>query len=232
MKLKFSHAKKLFFVLIFGIIALIAYQINFSSLLGVENQSFTLFQFFGPIAGAFLGPLFGAASVLTAELINFLVIGKAFSVINLFRLAPMLLAAYYFGRKDSKLVALVPIACMILFVLHPVGGEAWYYSLYWVIPLVATFFPKKLFLKSLGTTFTAHAVGSTLFLYTIPTSALLWQGLIPVVAFERILFALGITASYIGMNTVLARVEHLFPNKVLEVNQKYILSKKLFGLGA
>ena len=48
---------RIIFVLIFSVLALIAYNFNFSQILGTENQYFTLFQFFGPITGAFLGPL-------------------------------------------------------------------------------------------------------------------------------------------------------------------------------
>jgi hypothetical protein len=228
---KLAEPKRLLFVLIFGIVALAAYKINFSQLLGAENQFFTLFQFFGPIAGSFLGPFLGAASVLVAEILNFLLAGKAFSWVNLFRLTPMLFAAYYFGKKGSKFVALVPVMCMALFIMHPVGGQIWYYSLYWLIPLAAAFFPNRLFMKSLGATFTAHAVGSIIFLYTLPTTLGLWQMLIPVVAFERVMFALGITFSYIAVNAVLSRLENIVPFGVVSVNRDY-LPKNLLRIGA
>ena len=46
-----NFSKKIFFVLLFGFITLVGSQINFSAIVGAENQAFTLFQFFGPIAG-------------------------------------------------------------------------------------------------------------------------------------------------------------------------------------
>ena len=220
-------AKKIFFLLVFSALVLVGSQINFSPLLGIENQGFTLFQMVGPIAGIFLGPVIGAASVLFAESVNFVYAGKALNIVNLFRLTPMLFAAYYFGthgrKKLKELSTAVPILCMALFMLHPVGAQVWFYSLYWVIPVAAKFFPERLLLKSLGATFTAHAVGSTLFLYTVPTLPELWVVLIPIVAVERIVFALGISGSYIAVNTVLSKVASGIPSSVLSIDKRYVL---------
>lgn len=228
---EFFSRKRMLFILLFGVIALISYQINFSSVLGVENQFFTLFQFFGPIAGAFLGPVAGAISVLLAEIGNFVLVGKSIELMNLLRLSPMLFAAYYFGKK-ARFPAIVSLICMVAFMLHPIGGQAWVYCLYWLIPAIMKFLPDRLFLKSLGTTFTAHAVGSTLFLYAVPMSVEFWLGLIPVVAFERIMFALGITFSFIAMTTVLNKVSAMLPEKVVFLDKKYILNKTMLGLKA
>ena len=132
---------KLFFVLLFGALALVSSQLNFSRLLGAENQFFTVFQFFGPIAGAFLGPVFGALSVLVSETINFFLAGKELNVINVFRLFPMVFAAYYFGtQKKMGLSLAVPVIAITAFLLHPVGREVWFYALFWAIPLIARFF--------------------------------------------------------------------------------------------
>ncbi|MFC2174990.1 hypothetical protein ACFLQ2_03965 [archaeon] len=216
--------KQLLFILAFSALVLIGSQINFSPLLGAENQFFTLFQFFGPTAGMFLGPIIGAASVLLAEIVNFVFVGKEFTIINLFRLTPMLFAAAYFGSKAKKqrYFAAIPLLAMVAFWLHPVGQEAWFYALYWLLPITATLKP-NLVSRSIGATFTAHAVGSVAFLYAVPTTPALWIGLIPVVAMERGLFSLGIAGSYIVLNTVMARL-HL---PVFDVDKRYVLSKKL-----
>ena len=216
--------KQLFFILAFSILVLIGSQINFSALLGADNQFFTLFQFFGPTAGAFLGPVVGAASVLLAQLANFVLVGKEFSIVNLFRLTPMLFAAAYFGSKGmrQKYFAAIPLLAMAAFWLHPVGQEAWFYALYWLIPIAATLKP-GLVSRSVGATFTAHAVGSVAFLYAVPTAAALWVGLIPIVALERGLFSLGIAGSYLVFNTAMARLD--LP--VFDVDKRYVLSKKL-----
>ncbi len=228
--------KKILFLVLFSVLALIGYQINFSSVIGADAQYFTLFQFFGPIAGAFLGPVVGATSVLLAEAGNFALTGKTPGLVNVMRLAPMLFAALYFGTRiksvKGNLSAIIPLVCMGLFMLHPIGGSVWFYSLYWLIPLAAKFFPKRLFLRSLGATFTAHAIGSTLWLYTVPMPAEAWLLLIPVVAAERILFAAGISVSYVGFTTLLARLENFIPGGAVSVDKNYVLSRKLFSLRA
>jgi hypothetical protein len=59
---KLITTKGLLFLFIFSILVFVGDRINFSKLIGAENQFFTLFQFFGPVAGAFLGPVVGRAS--------------------------------------------------------------------------------------------------------------------------------------------------------------------------
>ncbi|MBN2127395.1 MAG: hypothetical protein JW703_03305 [Candidatus Diapherotrites archaeon] len=219
--------KKVLAVLLFTALVLIGSQINFSPILGAENQSFTFFQFFGAIPGLLLGPLFGAIAVFGAELIKFVVFGTELSWVSVFRLFPMVLAALYFGSKKMNLTAFISVACMALFIMHPVGQQAWIYSLYWLIPLIAMIFTKNLFFKSLGATFTAHAIGSTIWIYSFPSTPEFWLLLIPVVAVERLLFASGISVSYIVFNTVLSKIEHILP---IEIDSKYVFSKKMIGL--
>ncbi len=226
---KIFTKKRLIFLAIFTILALIAKQINFSPLIGAENQSFTLFQFFGPVAGAFLGSIFGVIAVLFAELIDFFVVGKEATWINIFRLAPMLFAVYYFGSKKKSLNVFIPLAAMILFIIHPVGRQAWLYSLFWLIPIIARLLPNKYAygvpLRSLGATFTAHAVGSVLFIWSIPTDPGMWIGLLSVTAFERLMFALGIGISYVGFNAlmdkVLVKLNIKVPSDVLKIEKRF-----------
>jgi hypothetical protein len=223
---KNSLMKQILAVLLFTLLVLIGSQINFSSVLGAENQAFTLFQFFGAIPGLLLGPLFGAIAVFSAELIKFIVFGTELNWINVFRLFPMILAAIYFGSKKMNLTAFISIACMALFIMHPIGQQAWIYSLYWLIPLGAMLFTKNLFFKSLGATFTAHSIGSIVWLYSFPSTPEFWLMLIPIVAIERLLFASGISISYIAFNTLLSRIEHILP---FEIDSKYVLNRKTLG---
>src|SRR3989338_3857358 len=105
------------FLGLFTVLALVGMNINFSPLVGEKNQFFTLFQFFGPIAGGFLG-VFGVIAVLLAQLIDFVVVGKEATLINILRLAPMLFAAFYFASKEikSKTIAIiVPAICIVAF---------------------------------------------------------------------------------------------------------------------
>lgn len=219
--MKLETKKKLLFLGIFTVIALISYQINFSPILGTENKSFTLFQFIGPIGAGIFSPVFGAVSVIVVELIHMATTGiaDAFSVARLF---PMVFAAIYFGTKRKEIAA-IPLLCMGLFWLHPVGGQAWIYTLYWLIPVVGALWLKKnLFVRSLGTTFTAHAVGSTAFLYVYGMTPEFWLALIPVVFVERVLFALGIGVSFVVANTLIHKAGLPF----LNVDPRYVLTKE------
>ena len=209
---EFFTTKRLVFIALFAVFAFITQRINFSGLIGAENQFFTLFQFFGPIAGAFLGPVVGVIAVFLAEMSDFLIVGKEATLVNVIRLAPMLFATYFFATMNSSqrtktFKIFVPLAAILLFVLHPVGREAWFFSLYWTIPIIAVLLPKKysnsIIARSLGATFTAHAVGGALWIWTVPMTAAQWIGLIPIVAYERLLFAAGIGISYVALNFAL-----------------------------
>lgn len=194
--------KKLFFVGLFTIVGLILLQIPFNKILG-SNVSFTLFDFFGPMAGGFLGPVFGIASVFTVEIINLFVKHTPLTTSTVIRLFPTLFAVFFFAAIKSKKyhgkwILAVPILCIIAFIAHPIGRQVPYYALlFWWIPLAAYFKKDNLFIKSLGATFTAHAVGSTAFLYALNLPVAVWQSLPPIVVCERLLFASGIAVSYI-----------------------------------
>lgn len=208
--------RKALFLAAFTALALLAYQFKFSTILGVPSQSFSFFQFLGPIGSQLFSVPLGVASVLLVEIANFALSGKALDSITLLRFFPMAFAAAYFGfhlKEDKSLrhraILLVPLACMALFVLHPEGRAAWFYSLFWLIPpAAALWFEKSLIARALGATFTAHAVGATAFIwaFNIPTAT--WVTLVPITAFERGLFALGIAASVVAFSTALDAAEH------------------------
>src|SRR3989344_5980978 len=227
---KLITKKGLLFLLIFSVLVFIGDRINFSKLVGAENQFFTLFQFFGPVAGAFLGPVVGILSVLIAEVSSYLLLGKAFTLINALRLLPMLFAAWYFGTKKDKLSFLVPVAAIILFVAHPVGRQVWFFALFWTIPIIIKLLPKKYgeraFLRSLGATFTAHAVGGAMWNYIVPMTPAAWIALIPIVIYERLLFAGGITASYVGLNTLLDKLDSKTKSDYISTDKRYVLFKQ------
>jgi hypothetical protein len=87
----------------------------------------------------------------------------------------------------------LPLLCMILFYLSPVGEKAWPYSLYWCIPvalyLLSFSYAPLLIQRALLSTFVAHAIGSVIWVYCVPMSSEQWLALIPVVATERLLMA-------------------------------------------
>ncbi len=206
--------QRLLFLSIFIILGFISLQIPVSKLAG-SNVSFTFFDFFGPIAGAFLGPIYGVFSVLVIELVNFYLKNTQVTAGSVIRLFPMLFAVYYFGvlsgKKSGKIILAVPLLAILAFNANPVGRSVWYYSLFWLIPLVAYFKKDNLFVRSLGSTFTAHAVGGAAWIWTFNLPASVWKGLIPVVIQERLFFSLGICLAYLSMRYVL----------------KFLISKKL-----
>lgn len=232
MKFDRFEPKKLIFLAIFAVLVIVSLNINFSALVGADNQFFTLFQFFGPIVGAFLGPWLGIAAILGAEFGNMLIAGREFTVINIIRLTPMLFAAYYFGTtKKDKAGIVFPLIAIAAFILHPVGRTVWFFSLYWLIPVIVKMLPqayaKNPFFKGLGATFTAHAIGGALWIWTVPMTAEMWTGLIPVVAYERLLFTLGIGASYIIFNTLLDKLDDRIKSNVLHTDKSYLVSNLL-----
>tara|TARA_Y100000310_G_scaffold217822_1_gene218908 strand:+ start:5531 stop:6235 length:705 start_codon:yes stop_codon:yes gene_type:complete len=223
--------KRLIFIAIFTVLVLVGKNINFSPLVGADNQFFTLFQFFGPIAGGFLGALFGAVAVLFAELIDFFVVGKEASLLNILRLTPMIFAAYYFGTKKKNFGVAVPIIAILAFILHPVGREVWFFTLFWTIPIIGKLLPKKfsnnVLVKSYGATFAAHAVGGALWIWTVPMTAAQWIALIPIVFVERFLFGAGIAVSYVTFNVLFHKVLDTFkiniPADILRLDKKFTL---------
>ena len=232
---KIFTKKGIAFLILFVVFAFITQRINFSALVGAENQFFTVFQFFGPIAGSFLGPVVGVIAVFLAEAADFLVVGKELTLVNIGRLAPMLFATYFFATVNKQDRAkifkiMVPLIAIALFVLHPVGRQAWFFALFWTIPIIAVLLPKKysgsVISRSLGATFTAHAVGGALWAWTIPMTAAQWIALIPVVIYERALFAAGIGISFIVFNAVLDKVADKLKinvKDILTINKKFTL---------
>lgn len=181
-------------------------QVPFNKLVG-SNVSFTLFDFFAPIAGAFLGPVYGIASVLGVMITNNLVKDVPWTTGAIIRLFPTLFAVYYFSmiaKKEGRWILAIPTAAMFVFLAHPNGREVPYYTLFWVIPAVAYRFRKNLLMRSLGATFTAHSVGGMMWIWAFNLPASVWQSLIPVVIAERALFAVGIAASFVVVKWTLS----------------------------
>ena len=198
---KFSS--KLSFICLFFLIGLIALQIPFTRLLG-GNVKFTLYDFLAPTAGAFLATIPGLLTVLLIQLINFLLHPDSFTgFASLIRIFPVLFAVFYFAKKRTANF-LIPLLAMVIFNLHPIGRSAWQYSLLWLIPLFAHFYRKNLFLRSLGATFTAHAVGGALWVWAFGLSREMWLALIPQTIMERTLMAGGISLSYIALNRLVS----------------------------
>lgn len=220
--------RKIYFTIIFIIIGLLAFQVSLSRIIG-SNIKFTLFDAFGPITSAFLGTIPGIIALFFIQFFNLLIHGvKALDAATIIRFFPVMFAAWYFA-KPRRINILIPILAIIAFNLHPIGRSAWYYSMYWLIPIFCEFLRERFLLaRALGATFTAHAVGSTAWLWMFGLSKAVWTGLIPIVAMERGMFAVGICITYLAVNNILAVLDD---KKVVDtknfVNPKFVWNKLL-----
>lgn len=224
--MKFFDKKRAIFMGLFVILGLVTLQIKLSNLVG-SKVSFTVFDAFGPTAGAFLGPLGGTAAVLLMQVFNFFIHGaRVVDAGTYIRFIPPLFAVLYFSRK-TKLNILIPLLAIVSFNVNPVGRSVWYYSLYWLIPIVCYFWrDRSLLTKSLGATFTAHAVGGAIWIHVFALPKAVWVGLIPIVAAERLLFAVGIAVMYVLINNLVnVLVQKRFLPEGLPVNPKYVFGK-------
>lgn len=195
--------ENILFIAIFAIVGFIALQIPVAQLEG-SKVKFTAYDAFAPIAGAFIGSIPGVIAVFLMQFFNFLAHGIHIEDIGtIIRFFPMLFATLYFAKK-GKFNLIVPAIAIIAFAIHPIGRTVWYFSLFWTIPIIAYFLRDRfLFARALGSTFTAHAVGGALWIWTFSLPAPVWNSLIPVVIAERFLFALGIVGSFVMVNNIL-----------------------------
>ena len=185
------------------VLGIIALQIPFTRLLGA-NVKFTLFDFVAPTFGAFINTLPGILIVLFIQLVNIAIHGMSnVGVASIIRLFPILFGVLYFSQKRSVNV-IIPILTIVAFNLHPIGASAWQYSLLWLIPIAAQFFRKNLYIRSLGATFTAHAVGGALWVWAFGLSKEMWLALLPQSLMERAVMAGGITVSYLVISKAIA----------------------------
>lgn len=204
--MKKELSKKILFIFIFALIGFGAMQVPFSKLVGVQNIKFSLFDFYGPIAGAFIGSIWGLATVILMQIGNWAFHGFATDMGTIIRFFPVLFAVLYFA-KNTKWTLAIPIIAMIVFWAHPEGRAAWYYALYWTIPLIMHAFRDRfIFARALGATFTQHSVGGALWIWTFNMSADKWIGLIPIVWKERGLMAIGIALTYMLFNYLMSVV--------------------------
>lgn len=178
-------------------VAQIVKFIKINIVLGSYNAFFSFNNCLLPLSGAFFG-FTGASLVMLGKMaLGMLLFGGLFPLSHLAFYIPGFFAALYWTSSSIMIRCIVPIICMILFLVHPVGGHVWIYAMYWWIPVILYFIKKNhLFTIALGSTFVAHAVGSVIWLYTVPMVASAWLALMPVVIIERLLFAIGMVALY------------------------------------
>jgi hypothetical protein len=163
-----------------------------SFIVGSFLSFFSAYNVVAPLAGAF-GGLTQSIIITTFSIVMSVVSNKAMLAhLVLSYHIPTFFASMYWWYSGALIRLVLPLVCMFLFILHPIGIEAWVYSLYWLIPVIIHCTKRhSIFMSALGSTFIAHAVGSVIWLYTVPMNATQWLALIPIVALERFAFALG-----------------------------------------
>ncbi len=186
-----------------GVIGANCFKLSF--IIGSHAAFFSASQFLIPVAGYYGGLSTSILLMLGPACIKALISGSLPYGLAVYHIPSFCGALYYriyrtqagkgqlYGKK--LIGCMVPLVCMILFSGHSVGSQAWVYSMYWIIPIVTTCLPHTShFLQALGSTFTAHAIGSVIAVYSGTLTPSQWIGLIPIVAIERIVFAMGIVA--------------------------------------
>jgi hypothetical protein len=174
--------------------------VKFSWIIGSQMAFFSGINIVAPLSGAF-GGIFGSTASFLLRIITYACLFGTLSVKTFTLGIPSFFASLYWASNHWLVRAGIPLLCMTLFWLHPVGFAAGAYALYWIIPVMVHFLSRKyLLLEALGSTFVAHAVGSVIWLYATPMTANVWRALIPVVAVERLLFAAGMVVVHYGIS--------------------------------
>jgi hypothetical protein len=161
---------------------------SFSFIFGSKMAFFSISHCFGPLIGFF-------GSTLSTTIIFGIKVALGGTFSSLYHI-PTFCGALYLSNKSYVVRIGIPLACMAIFVTHPIGSQAYIYSFYWFIPMLCAFSTRSIFAQTIGSTFTTHAVGSVIWLYTHALSATDWQLLTGIVWSERLLMATAMTAAY------------------------------------
>lgn len=204
---KLFDKKKLALFLGITILGLIFSSINFTK---IENSNtyFTIYDFFAPAASGIIGLPLALISLVIVKVTNFALTGAELQLFDLVRFFTPFAALIYFNKKRN-LNLVFPVLAIVGFLAHPIGRQAWVYTLLWVIPIICHFFYDKFsYVRALGATFSQHAIGGLFFIYLIPTSPEFWTTLMPVVINERIIMAMGILTFFILIKETLKNLSN------------------------
>jgi len=181
--------------LVFVFLLLITHFCKLSFVLGSKSFCFSAFPLLLALTGYLFSPLIATGTVAFYLLWS----GNALITAGI----PTLVATMAWNSCSTKssyflrflFFVVIPLAAILAFCLHPIGSNAWAYSLYWLIPILIYGLERinqsiPLFFTALQITFIAHAIGSVLWIYQIQTTAPFWQNLVSIVPIERFVFAL------------------------------------------
>jgi hypothetical protein len=181
-------------------------------------MKFSLSVFFGPTLAKIFGVAYGTSTIILTHILGLVAgyfwpgsrfIYKIKAVKDYFTFLPIIFAGIYFTKvfKGNKKLIIIPLICILLFIINPIGRTVWFYSGFWLIPIIISLFKEKIdkFLKiplfktygySLGAAFVDHAIGSVIYLYLLQIPANFWIEAIPMTMIERLMIAAGIELCY------------------------------------
>lgn len=165
-----------------------------------KGMFFSLSQSLSPLLGWYGGSQSAVAAYGFRTLYAFFT-GLGFYASALYHI-PSFCGALYLSTHSKLVRTALPLACIVLFLVHPVGKAAFPYALYWLIPAAVPFLPQSFFMQALGTTFVMHGVGSVIWLYTRTIDASTWSALTSIVWAERLVYASCMTGAYYAINTL------------------------------
>jgi len=214
------NTKKIFriiFTIISAVLFLYLTKVKFGPILGT-NMKFSLSVFFGPTLAKIFGVTYGTSTIILTHILGlaagyFWPGGKYIFKIKAFKdyltFLPIIFAGIYFAKafKGNKKLIFIPLICILLFVINPIGRTVWFYSCFWLIPIIISLFKEKLdrilkfpifkiFGYSLGSVFVDHAIGSVVYLYLLKIPGEFWKAAIPMTIVERLMIAAGIELFY------------------------------------
>ena len=186
-----------------------AYFIPFTKIYGSWISYFSWSSIVAPVASYH----FGILSVFSIIFCKSLLSPQRFLLFFALKRLPLIVSSWAFSSKNWITSLFVPAVCMLLFMVHPVGGQAFYYSFYWLIPMILYFVPTSIASRSLSSTFIAHAIGSVVWLYFKGLGVEVWQLLMPIVIVERLLMATGM----VGIHYLIKGVKQIYKHAIIQV---------------
>ncbi|MEM3713137.1 MAG: hypothetical protein QXR97_06345 [Thermoproteota archaeon] len=238
---------KILFTVLFTALFMVLTKIKFWPIFGTES-SFSFGAIFGPVIPSFLNVYWGASAIMLSRILGFAtgyykmgdISNIAKFLMSWLTFVPIIAAGTYFAKmfKGDRRLIVIPAFSILMFLLHPIGREVWYYSLFWAIPIIIAFLKPhidsfiknhvaQVYVYSLGSSFTDHAIGSILYLYLINIPAEAWVQAIPFTPLERAVFAAGIAFFYFAIKVSLIIMQRVSALTVLAEKSKEIVKEKV-----
>ena len=215
--MKTKTISKIIFALLSSFLFLYFTKLKFGPILGTQMK-FSLSVFFGPTLAKIFGATYGTSTIILTHIFGLIAgifwptsrfVYKIKALKDYFTFLPIIFAGIYFSRifKGNKKMIIIPLICIFLFVINPIGRTVWFYSGFWLIPIIISLFKDKLdkifkfsvfkvYGYSLAAAFIDHAIGSVIYLYLLKISANFWVEAIPMTMIERLMIAAGIELCY------------------------------------